>query len=289
MRAPVPDHQRRGPRRVDVFHPDAIQKIGEEPPTAETADERVRRRLAAWDRQLVERGAPNILTVEPGVEDLGRRLYGWFMPSEDSLMRHGLRPIPWTALLPSSPLLEVVLGGDSDYVDSPAQRAWVRAFGNDDDGRDDRGVAALPLFCFGACGQSHDVAALHVVIDVDHDELGLPTKWRLSRPSGDGELDNAALAAIGDSSDWTPPESIARGRRPLRTRWVFSADAYQWSRLELILDPLFEPPGATLERTSGVGGVTTLVKTVRLVAVVYRPSASSSDGAAGTPGAALAK
>jgi hypothetical protein len=138
------------------------------------------------------------------------------------------------------------------------------------------------LLCWGACGQSHATASLLAVVDVLHDERGIPAEWQLVRSSGDDRFDASALEAIGDALDAAPDGVLAFERPAEWSRWSFASTAYEWSRDELILDPQFEPPGQVLESKSGVLGLVTATREVRLVAVLYREAARERSG--GDPG-----
>ena len=113
---------------------------------------------------------------------------------------------------------------------------------------------------------------LHVIVEVDHDEIGRPTERRIVHSSGDGRFDNTALGAVDGAAKFTAKESLQQGNIPLRSQWMFSAVTDQWNRMELLLDPQFEPAGREVDELSSWAGSTRIVTSVRLVAVVYRKS-----------------
>lgn len=126
------------------------------------------------------------------------------------------------------------------------------------------------IFCFGACDDSsHEVAALAVVLELEHDERGKPRGWTVAESSGRREFDRMALAAIETTLDPEVSAAVALDPRVRRSRWEFRAAALRWGRLERVLDPQFEPPGKKLDHESGILGDTTMVREVRLVAVLY--------------------
>jgi hypothetical protein len=125
--------------------------------------------------------------------------------------------------------------------------------------------------CFGQCSNaSHEIAAMAALVMVTHDENGLPFFWEVVESSGDRDFDAEALSAVKTTLAQNTGNALMVDPAPVSSRWLFSTQAYRWSRDELLLDPQFTPPGREVESASGVLGKTTVVRSVRLVAVTYR-------------------
>jgi hypothetical protein len=268
----------RGPRRMDLFPQSVIGKIAAPPPPepALAGDALAQQRLDGWARELKRANQP-ALDVTPGVYELGRQLAQWFLPQDAVWKIAGVKKRPLHELIlpkqltelpeklarhaEDGRLLEFLNGSSSPYWDSPARRS-IERFEEFSHTRIAGGG------CFGACGDGHAQAHLVTLVQVDHDISGLPSKWRVAESSGVGAFDDAALAAVADTADWVG--AMEQDRPPQRSQWSFAATAYQWPRGELLLDPQFKPPGKPLESTSDWKAQTTVTRTVRLVAVLYR-------------------
>ncbi|MEZ4273318.1 MAG: energy transducer TonB [Myxococcota bacterium] len=107
------------------------------------------------------------------------------------------------------------------------------------------------------------------LLRMTHDVAGRPVEWTIVQSSGDYEFDAKAVEAIRSARLWAAMGTLAQGKVADWSKWIFSAEANNWSRTELILDPFFTPDGQVLEQESGVRGVTSVTRKVVLIAIRY--------------------
>ncbi len=276
-----------GPRRappVDLFAADAIghaaQGVGVAPASGDggkaplSGGALAKARIDGWVREFKAGQRVVADATPPPVRELGQRLNEGFIPAASSLekaSRFGLG-----ALSSVSSFIDNYLGQLEDmrgHSIGGSTEPLVKGAGDVDPkllrSRRDRSPATG--ICFGSCsGGSHQVAALAVTVDIDHDELGVPAHWRVRVSSGDDAFDKEALSAIRYGLDFGDTHVLLGPPTPRWSRWVFSAHALRYARSDLLLDPGFVQPGKELEEHSGILGKTTLVRAVRLVAIEYR-------------------
>ena len=112
-------------------------------------------------------------------------------------------------------------------------------------------------FCFGACSNaSHEVMRLQTLIEIDHDALGAPERWRIGKSSGRDTFDDNALAAVrlalGCMKDgvhhvlFCKPLQQTHGPVPRHSVWMLSGIVLRWSHTERLLDPQFVPSGTKI-------------------------------------------
>ena len=139
---------------------------------------------------------------------------------------------------------------------------------------------SMPVnFCFGACSAStHEIARLSTRIAIDHDSLGVPTRWTIERSSGMSLFDHDALEsvqlALGCMKESAHHVLFCRplaqpgfGPVPRKSAYVLHGIVRRWSHTERWLDPLFTPSGRKIE--SGPFSGHFLESAVELVELAY--------------------
>jgi hypothetical protein len=124
---------------------------------------------------------------------------------------------------------------------------------------------------------------MQALIEIEHDALGVPTRWRIERSSGRKNFDDAALAsvqlALGCMKDgshhvlFCKPLQQTHGPVARHSAWMLSGIVYRWSHMERLLDPHFKPSGVKLSGGPFAGHY--LDSRVRLVDLAFWEAASS--------------
>jgi TonB family protein len=264
----------RGPRRVDLFAQGAIDAAAE-PTAAEPSPEGAelgQRRLDTWAGQFAEAERVRKGEVTAPMLVMGQRFSDWLLATEPVVLTALERRAPLGLGLPSSLLAKINSWMLETENLNTIGRANEHLAPNRDPLMDIGPLENFVSLCLGNCTgfSGHRVSYLVVIIEIEHDEQGIPEDWRVRESSGDKRFDDAALEAITAAVEFTPSELLESERPAEYSRWELSASAHRYGRYEMALDPTFIPPGDEVEKHSGVTGVTTVIKQARLVAVRYR-------------------
>jgi TonB family protein len=270
-----------GPRKVDLFPAGAIVRAAE-PGPAPSKGEPVGKRLGDWSQQFADAERARIGDDTPALRELGRRMGDWLLISGQA--GESLRRAAPLGLGPASTLLAAFNAWQQEVetrraVGRPHEAVPFYANPLMDHGP----IESFVALCWGNCTGyfGHRVSYLVVTIEVDHDEAGVPSDWRVWESSGDARFDEAALDAIKDAIAWAPPDVLKSDRPAAYSRWQLSASAHRYHRGETLMDPAFVPPGDEIEKYSDLLGKTTVVKRARLVAVRYRSAPEPAGGPRG--------
>ena len=268
-----------GPRRLELFPATALSV----PSAPQTPAARGLKQFVdePWQERSDEaRAARELDRGRTGLAPIEQRFSDWFTPNVAALVaggssrRHSAKPsaeqgLEAPAPLPAlSELERVAKILDFRPTSSP------KVFSPPAAARDSSGSSYL----VSAGDTATLLDAVAVLVRVDHNDGGVPQTWRVLESSGDAQFDAAALAAVSAGLSHAAPQELQIDPKPLWSKWRFSAQLYRWQR---DFDPTFEPPGLPVD--AGPLSTTTVIREVKLVALVIRSDASTPGSESGSP------